>query len=217
MKPSLPVTAAVVLLASAGGCRRQPEAEAAQGESLPRVDAHELRSVDMFQRIEDPAQRSRALFLETSRVYFHPRCSNCHPDGDSPFQETGAMLHNPPVTRGPEDKGVVGMTCEGCHQDRNVELARVPGAPNWHLAPRSMAWTGKSARALCEQLKDPARNGGKTLEQLVEHNKHDALVAWGWAPGSGREPAPGTQARFGELVAAWVATGAECPSEEARP
>ncbi|MFY2561226.1 Isoquinoline 1-oxidoreductase subunit [Corallococcus terminator] len=217
MMRALPVMASVVLLAGAGGCRRQPDSEAARWESLPPVDARELRSLDLFQRIEDPAQRSRALFLETSRVYLHPRCSNCHPDGDSPYQDSGEMLHNPPVTRGPEDKGVVGMECTGCHQERNLELARVPGAPNWHVAPRSMAWVGKSPRELCEQLKDPQRNGGKTLEQLVEHNAHDELVAWGWAPGSGRQPAPGTQAQFGALVAAWVATGAECPSEEARP
>ena len=41
------------------------------------------------------------------------------------------------AVRGPEDRGVVGMECTSCHQDKNVELARVPGAPNWHLAPRS--------------------------------------------------------------------------------
>ena len=42
---------------------------------------------------------------------------------------------------------------------------------------------------------------------------HDELVAWGWAPGADREPAPGTQEAFGALVAAWVETGAECPAE----
>ncbi|MFY1831696.1 Isoquinoline 1-oxidoreductase subunit [Myxococcus fulvus] len=217
MKLALPVMASVFFLAGAGGCRRQPDTEAAQWEPLPRVDARELRSLDMFQRIEDPKQRSRALFLEASRVLLHPRCANCHPDGDSPFQETGFKPHDPPVTRGPEGFGVVGMECAGCHQDRNQALTRVPGAPNWHLAPLSMAWVGKSPRQVCEQLKDPARNGGKTLAQIVEHNAHDELVAWGWTPGSGREPAPGTQEQFGALVGAWVETGAECPSEEARP
>lgn len=103
------------------------------------------------------------------------------------------------------------MECAACHQDKNLELARVPGAPNWHLAPREMAWLGKSAAAICEQIKDPARNGGKSLEQIVEHSGHDELVAWGWNPGHGREPAPGSQATFGALMAAWVSAGAVCP------
>lgn len=122
--------------------------------------------------------------------------------------------HRPPVVRGPESRGVVGMECQGCHQDHNLELARVPGAPNWHLAPRVMAWVGKSPSALCAQLKDPKRNGGRTLAQLVDHMSHDKLVAWGWNPGWGREPAPGSQAQLGALVQAWVDTGAECPTEE---
>ncbi len=80
-----------------------------------------------------------------------------------------------------------------------------------------MAWVGKTPRQICEQLKDPSRNGGKSLAQIVEHNAKDELVAWGWNPGHGREPAPGNQKQFGALVAAWVDTGAECPPEEKKP
>ena len=176
----------------------------------------ELRAVSDFAVIGDRAARSRALFLEASRVLLHPRCVNCHPDGDVPHQRMQLALHDPPVLRGPKDQGVPGMECGACHQDRNQPLTRVPGAPNWHLAPIAMAWVGKSAGYICRQLKDPARNGGKTLAQIVEHNTHDKLVAWGWAPGADREPAPGTQQQFGELTAAWVETGAECPEEESR-
>ena len=79
-----------------------------------------------------------------------------------------------------------------------------------------MAWVGKSLHAICMQMKDPKRNGGKTLAQIVEHNAHDELVGWGWEPGADREKVPGTQRAFGELVAAWVGTGAECPPEETR-
>lgn len=106
------------------------------------------------------------------------------------------------------------MQCSSCHQDHNLELARVPGSPEWHLAPLSQAWVGKSAQAICEQLKDRKRNGNKSLSQIVEHSAHDRLVAWGWAPGAGRTPAPGTQERFGALMSAWAETGAECPKEE---
>jgi hypothetical protein len=80
-----------------------------------------------------------------------------------------------------------------------------------------MAWAGKSPRDLCEQLKDPKRNGGRSLAQIVEHTAHDALVGWGWQPGHDREPAPGTQAQLGAIVAAWVSTGAECPSRGGTP
>lgn len=180
-------------------------------KTLRQVARNELRSPADFEQFGDRAERSRALFLELSRVLLHPRCANCHPAGDVPLQGVEAKLHDPPVVRGPDDRGVVGMECAGCHQEHNLDHARVPGAPAWHLAPRSMAWVGRSPQDICEQLKDPERNGHKTLAQIVEHNAHDKLVAWGWQPGAEREPAPGTQAQFGELTRAWVDTGAECP------
>ncbi|HEU4405363.1 MAG TPA: Isoquinoline 1-oxidoreductase subunit [Polyangiaceae bacterium] len=201
----------------APSCSGRNDDSARLRASLPAVASNELRAAADFAAIADAKQRSGALFLEASRVLLHPRCVNCHPAGDVPLQGTEMRPHEPPVVRGPDDKGTVGMECAGCHQDRNAELARVPGAPNWHVAPREMAWAGKSPRQICEQMKDPKRNGGKSLEKIVEHNAHDKLVGWGWAPGPGREPAPGTQAKFGALVAAWVETGAECPDEEARP
>jgi hypothetical protein len=39
----------------------------------------------------------------------------------------------------------------------------------------------------------------------------DTLVGWAWHPGAGRTPAPGTQAQFGALIDAWIASGAACP------
>jgi hypothetical protein len=149
-------------------------------------------------------------------VLLHPRCLNCHVDGDSPGQGMAVERHEPPVVRGPEDRGVVGMQCDSCHQDRNLPLARVPGAPNWRLAPLSMSWVDKGPRQLCEQLKDSDRNGHRTLAEVVTHSGHDELVGWGWNPGADRESAPGTQAEFGALMAAWVENGAECPTDEDR-
>ena len=187
---------------------------AAEPAGLPEVAPNQLRAVADFDRILDRAARSRALFTEASRVLMHPRCVNCHPAGDVPHQGMQMALHDPPVQRGPKGDGVVGMECTSCHQDRNQPLTRVPGAPKWHLAPLELAWVGKSAAYICAQMKDPKRNGGKSLAQIVEHNAHDELVGWGWSPGADREPVPGTQAQFGALVAAWVETGAECPTEE---
>lgn len=178
---------------------------------------NDLRAPDAFANIADREDRARALFLEASRVMFHPRCVNCHPAGDSPAQGDQGRVHDPPVVRGPHDEGIPGLQCSSCHQDRNVELARVPGAPKWHLAPLTMSWVDKTPHTLCEQLKDRKRNGDKTLEQIVAHTAHDQLVAWGWSPGHGRAPAPGTQQQFGALMKAWLNDGAACPREEARP
>jgi hypothetical protein len=179
----------------------------------PDAPGH-LRSPSDFSGIADRTERSRALFLEASRVFFSPRCANCHPDGDAPTQRDAFERHEPPVLRGEQDQGIPGLMCSSCHQDANATLARVPGAPKWQLAPREMAWQSRSAHAVCEQIKDEQRNGHRSLGAIVEHVTHDPLVAWGWSPGADRTPAPGTQAEAGALVAAWVEAGAACPPEE---
>ncbi len=104
------------------------------------------------------------------------------------------------------------MRCSSCHQQANFDPARIPGHPEWHLAPREMAWEGKTLGEICAQIKDPARNGGRSLEELVHHIGTDTLVGWAWAPGFGRLPAPGTQKQAGALVEAWVKAGAVCPN-----
>jgi hypothetical protein len=104
------------------------------------------------------------------------------------------------------------MRCTACHTAANFDPAGIPGNPHWHLAPASMAWEGLSLKQLCEQLKDKTRNGGRSLDKIVEHMRTDPLVGWAWAPGAGRERAPGTQAEFAALVEAWVKTGAACPA-----
>ena len=50
-----------------------------------------------------------------------------------------------------------------------------------------------------------------TMDKFIKHNAEDPLVGWGWNPGAGRTPVPGTQKEFGELIARWVASGAQCP------
>jgi hypothetical protein len=161
-------------------------------------------------------QQSRALFAEMAKVLMHPRCVNCHTPDESPRQGDASALHDPPVVRGTGDRGIVGMQCTGCHQDRNAELARVPGAPGWHLAPVSMVWLDRTPHEICEQLKDRRRNGDRSLTDLHDHLAKDRLVAWGWDPGADRTPVPGTQAQLGELAAAWIDSGAECPEETPR-
>jgi hypothetical protein len=177
----------------------------------------ELRSPSEFSGIQDPNTRSRALFTEAAKVIMNPRCMNCHPAADSPLQGTDQHIHMPPVTRGNSGGGVAGSTCDGCHTTRNFTLTdkasyqSIPGHPRWGLAPIEMAWEGKSMGEICAQLKDPSRNGGRDLALLHEHLAKDDLIAWGWNPGLGRAPVPGTQERLGELIKAWIDTGALCP------
>ena len=171
-----------------------------------------LATPESFASIPDTAARSAAIFAELGKVLTHPRCVNCHPAGDRPRQGEQGRPHQPPVERGADGQGLPAMRCSICHQQANFDPGRVPGNPDWHLAPREMAWEGKTLAEICAQIKDPARNGGRSLEELIHHIGTDTLVGWAWAPGAGRQPAPGTQKQAGALVEAWVKTGAVCPN-----
>jgi hypothetical protein len=178
----------------------------------------ELRPPAAFSGIADRAARSRALFGEVATVVTGPRCMNCHPAGDHPLQGADHHIHQPAAFRGPDGAGVPGLPCAACHTEHNFTLPTgeasyksIPGHDRWGLAPIEMAWEGKSIPEICRQLKDPARNGGRTLALLHDHMATDDLVGWAWHPGAGRTPAPGTQKQLGDLVQAWIDTGAECP------
>jgi len=181
-------------------------------QAVSDAPPHALASVESFSSIGDTAARSAAIFTELGKVLTHPRCLNCHPAGDRPRQGDMARLHQPPVERGADGFGLPAMRCPICHLQANFDAAGMPGNPIWHLAPREMGWEGKTLREICIQIKDPARNGNRSVDALIEHIGEDHLVGWAWAPGYGRQPAPGTQKQAGALVEAWVKTGAECPN-----
>ena len=95
--------------------------------------------------------------------------------------------------------------CANCHPPDDQ-----PRLGDRHLAHDPPAVRGPSgdgvpamACASCHQ--------DRNLEQIWEHSARNALVAWGWKPGHGRTPAPGTQKEFGDLIRAWIDTGAACP------
>jgi len=192
------------LLVAGAALGLAPDAAVAQGGG-------QLQPPSAFAAIGDPAQRSAALFTEAGKVLQHPRCVNCHPAGDRPLQGDQGRPHQPAVRRGPDGHGVAGLRCPACHQAANYDTVGIPGHAQWHLAPASMAWQGRSLAEICGQVKDPARNGGHTLAEIVEHMARDSLVGWAWSPGVGRKSAPGTQEAFGALVRAWLETGAVCP------
>jgi hypothetical protein len=182
------------------------------GHADSETESRTLASPESFAAIGDTSARSAALFTELGKVLTHPRCVNCHPAGDRPHQTDAGQLHQPPVWRGADGHGLPAMRCAICHGDANFEPGRMPGHPEWHLAPRAMAWEGKTLAEICTQIKDPARNGGRKPEDLIHHIGEETLVGWAWAPGYGRSAAPGTQKQAGALVDAWVKTGAACPA-----
>jgi hypothetical protein len=175
-----------------------------------------LQPVTAFSTIADPQARSLALFAEASKVITSPRCLNCHPATREVTQGDDLHAHMPLMNGGRLGAGVAGLPCRSCHGAANTptlagSIASIPGSPGWVLAPASMAWQGKSLREICLQIQDPARNGNRTLTKISEHMAKDSVVGWGFAPGDGRTPAPGTQAQFAALIDAWIATGARCP------
>jgi len=183
------------------------------GYAASQTASNMLASPESFAAISDTDARSAAIFTDLGKVLTHQRCVNCHPAGDRPRQTDESRLHQPPVARGVDGHGTETMRCSICHGNANFDPGRMPGHPEWHLAPREMAWEGKTVAEICAQITDPARNGNRKVEDLIDHIGKDTLVGWAWHPGFGRAPAPGTQKVAGALVEAWVKTGAACPAK----
>lgn len=189
----------VVTLISSLAALTGPRLWSATAAAGPRASAQKL----------DPA-RSQEAFRQVVAVLRHPRCMNCHTATEFPRQGNERRRHDMLVLRGADDHGAPAMRCSSCHQNINQSNG-VPGAPNWGLAPLAMAWEGLNDRQLAEQLKDPARNGQRSLEQLYEHMAHDELVGWAWQPGGTRDPVPISRTEFARLVREWIDTGASSP------
>lgn len=158
---------------------------------------------------------SAAAFESIVPVLRHRRCMNCHSSGDFPRQGDDGHRHTMNVRRGLYGEGVAGLKCSACHQDHNLQGEHMPpGAPGWHLpATREpMIWEGLSDRQLCELFKDPAANGHRSVDEIVQH-MNTPLVLWGWHPGEGRTPVPMPENEFLAKVKEWASRGAACPGE----
>ena len=104
------------------------------------------------------------------------------------------------------------MKCGTCHNEMgNNPTSGTPGAPHWQLAPPAMLWQGLLGGALCRSLKDPAKNGKRSLADIMTHMGTDKLVLWGWNPGGNREAVPLGHEEFMKQMRIWVAGGATCP------
>jgi hypothetical protein len=205
--------ASLVVLCLSGASR-------ADTPSSPLQPKGALQPPSSLQNVADPKARSAAFFTEASKVLQHPRCLNCHPVTREPTQGDDLHPHVPKLQIGlqiHDNHGTKALPCTSCHGPKNSEtmggrVKSIPGTTGWALAPASMAWQTLTTGQICVQIKDPARNGNRSLEQIHEHLATDSLVGWAWHPGDGRTPAPGTQKVFGELIRAWIDTGAHCPA-----
>ncbi len=167
-----------------------------------------------YAQAKDNPAVAKAAFLKAFKVFMNPRCVNCHPRGDRPLQGDDSHPHAMHVMRGPEGLGKNGLLCSTCHQEENLHGTHMPpGAPGWQLPPKDMPMVFEkiTPRVLCEHLKDPAQNGQRSPDDLIEHVDSTPIVLWGWSPGEGRNPVAVPHKEFVKDVKEWVENGAACP------
>ena len=139
-----------------------------------------------------------AAWQKIYSVLTHPRCLNCHTATNYPEQGEDRHRHQFNVVRGPEDRGVPGLTCGTCHQGAtskatggpncaechkgaDLSATGVPGGHGWHLAPLSMAWQDSNGKPLpsaqvCRVVTDRTKNENMGLDFDVPGMKV-ALIA----------------------------------------
>jgi hypothetical protein len=157
-----------------------------------------------------PVETGLAAFRDVVSVLQSPRCQNCHPAGEAPLQTDQSLPHSMGITR---DSPRVGVDCATCHRPVGLGLPNTPPAnPHWHMPPASQVFEGRTAAALCAQLKDPASTGGRDLAALRAHVAEDPLVLYGWEPGGERTTPPLSHADFVRRFGEWVDAGAPCPT-----
>lgn len=113
------------------------------------------------------------------------------------------------------------LICSTCHTTlkkpdpkANLEPHAAPRvAQVWGLAPVGAEWFGKSSSHICNQLRDPERNGNRSIREVAVHLDHDRVLRWAWNPGGDREPAPHSLQEVMDALMKWAAAGTPCPSE----
>jgi len=168
--------------------------------------------------IEDGLAAWGRIFEVTS----HPRCSNCHVGADNIPMWSGPSYgktrpHGMNIKAGESRIGAEFIECSTCHAQRegvnDIPHAAPQVAMNWQLAPVEAEWFGKSSMEVCNQLRDPERNGDRSFLEIAEHLDHDLILHWAWSPGGGREAAPYSLQEHVNDVLAWGAAGAPCEGD----
>ncbi len=162
-----------------------------------------------------------------SRIYevaSHPRCANCHTgESDRPMWSGPsygqARPHGMNIRAGNSRIGAETLLCSTCHTTLKEDRADANSTPHaaprvamlWRLAPKEAHWFGRSSQQICEQLRNPELNGGRTMEQIAEHLNHDLILHWAWQPGGNREPAPYSLQEHVNDILTWGVAGFPCP------
>jgi len=149
--------------------------------------------------------QGRAAWSRIHEVVSHPRCANSHVGPDNIPVWSGPSYgetrpHGMNIDAGASRIGAETLLCASCHITRDTSPARPHAAPganaDWRLPPPGMQWHDRSSAAICAQMRDPDRTGGRDgpalARHIIEDAAHRGLVFWGWAPGGGRVPAPYT-------------------------
>lgn len=157
-------------------------------------------------------------------VASHPRCSNCHVGADNIPMWSGPSYgpeprpHGMNINAGDSRIGAETLSCQTCHAYRETGGNDAPHmapqvAMNWRLAPVEAHWFGRGSDDICNQLRDPERNGGRDFLEIASHLDHDLILHWAWNPGGGREPAPYSLQEHVNDVLAWGVAGYPCAND----
>ena len=177
--------------------------------------------------LNPPAEGSVSLEqgLEAwNRIYevaSHPRCANCHVGADNYPMWSGPSYgktrrHGMNINAGVSRIGAESIICSTCHTGATGELPNAaPGvAMPWRLAPVEAEWFGKSSDYICNQLRDPARNGNRTFMDIAAHLDHDVILHWAWNPGGNRQPAPYSLQEHVNDILVWGVAGMPCQNDD---
>jgi hypothetical protein len=123
------------------------------------------------------------------------------------------------IQAGDSRMGVEYTACQTCHTTNAEDWDNANATPHtaprvtasWQLAPVEADWFGRSSVEICEQLRDPERNGDRDMMELAEHLDHDVILHWAWAPGGTREPAPYSLQEHVNDILTWGIAGMPCP------
>jgi len=161
-----------------------------------------------------------------TRIYevaSHPRCSNCHVGADNRPMWSGPTYgktrnHGMNINAGESRIGAETIPCSACHlaNETGGQTGRHMApqvAADWQLPPAEFEWFGKSSVEVCNQLRDPDRNGDRTFLDIAGHLDHDVILHWAWSPGGGREPAPYSLQEHVNDVLIWGVAGSPCEND----
>ncbi|MGJ8594427.1 hypothetical protein [Sulfitobacter sp.] len=152
-------------------------------------------------------------------VASHPRCTNCHvgESGRPAWDDLGYAkdrVHGMNIVAGESRIGAESIPCRVCHISAEGANDVPHAAPQiddaWRLPPVELAWRGKSSIEVCQQLRDPEMNDGFDMSELVDHVLTSAFVNYGFKPGAGRIPAPGSSEELAQDLQVWAAAGTPC-------